>query len=72
MEHDGLPVTSKVKPKPDEVVIKIRLGNDAMQTELDIAVALREVAAKLEMIGIDNDIVIMDVNGNGVGYLTWW
>ena len=53
-----------------QFILKITLGNDAMQTGNDIAIALRNVAGIL----YDRDIIkhiepskIMDFNGNAVG-----
>jgi hypothetical protein len=60
---------------PENFNLTMRIGNDAMQTPADIALALREIAASIG----DSDIpvselgpyesVIHDVNGNDVG--TW-
>ncbi len=44
----------------------VNLGNQAMHDEHDIARALRQVAARLQVIG-DKSGVILDVNGNKVG-----
>lgn len=52
------------------VSIKIRLGNDAMQTPLDVAKALMHLALKLETnseISEVEDLAIIDINGNRVG-----
>lgn len=49
-----------------QFVLKIKLGNDAMQTQGDIAEALINAAHRIEYNGLDG--VIMDVNGNSVGY----
>jgi hypothetical protein len=45
--------------------LQIKLGEDAMQTLEDLAVALHNVALKLEA-GYSSGI-IMDTNGNRVG-----
>jgi hypothetical protein len=50
--------------------LKIKLGNEAMQTGEDIAEALQRIAGKLKYIGYpsSNDYGnIRDVNGNRVG-----
>ena len=54
-----------------QFILKIQLGNDAMQTGYDIAGALREIADKVydnedmrEFTGVKR---IMDLNGNTVG-----
>jgi len=46
-------------------VLKIRLGNEAMQTSTDIALALQEVVD--EMLQTNHPGNILDVNGNIVG-----
>lgn len=45
--------------------LKIKLGNDAMQTPEDVAAALRKVASRLE--GQTLEGRIRDINGNTVG-----
>lgn len=48
----------------------IHLGNDAMQTTYDVAVAIRRIADRLEagdVTGLYQNV--LDVNGNPVG--TW-
>lgn len=59
---------------PDEMFLRIRLGNDAMSTSTDVAAALRKVASRLEEKGYLEDeemqsLVrgIMDTNGSTVG-----
>jgi hypothetical protein len=47
-------------------ILKIRLGNAAMQTQDDVAMALSALALKMSGDG-DDDGVIMDFNGNKVG-----
>jgi len=44
--------------------IKIKLGNEAMQTNTDIQNALKDVIRHLDY---QSNGVIMDVNGNKVG-----
>jgi hypothetical protein len=51
---------------PDKFILTIELGNDAMQTEMDIANALREIASRITLTGKDGG-VIRDENGNTVG-----
>ena len=53
-----------------EFKVRIRLGNEAMQTAEDLADALRRLAEKVERADVSGDHgVIMDTNGNRVG--TW-
>ena len=57
-------------------ILTIKLGNDAMQTEIDVANALRNVAAKVETNGTPEttcayDYKIKDENGNSVGTYTF-
>jgi cytochrome c-type biogenesis protein CcmH/NrfF len=49
----------------DKFVLTINIGNDAMQSNLDIALALREVADRVEE--GQNTGKIQDYNGNKVG-----
>lgn len=55
-----------------EFILKIKLGNEAMETPSDVAQALRETADKVERLfgrfpscGCDGSL--RDVNGNTVG-----
>lgn len=52
-----------------QFILKIDLGNDAMQTPEDIALALLKVVAKLDVMqAFDGDSCpIMDANGHQVG-----
>ncbi len=55
-----------------EFTLNIELGNEAMQTGLDIAEALKKVAKKIYMCGEGDELIgcggkIMDYNGNSVG-----
>lgn len=70
------PVTNKRKTMslPDELFVRITLGNDAMRTSSDVAAALRKVASRLEENGYleDEEIQslvrgIMDRNDSTVG-----
>lgn len=47
-----------------EFVLRIRLGNEAMQTTTDVADALRRLADELER---DGSKYVFDLNGNKVG-----
>lgn len=48
--------------------LEIEIGNDAMQTRLDVAEALERVAIRLKTFGLDRaSSKILDVNGNTVG-----
>ena len=48
--------------------LEIELGNDAMQTEDDVARALKEVAKNIRNHGFDDATEgIFDLNGNKVG-----
>ena len=49
--------------------LKIKLGNDAMQSREDVASALRVVADKLD--GGRCEGFINDANGNNVGKYNW-
>ncbi len=51
----------------NQFTLKIKLGNDAMQTHDDVREALLEVCDKLEH--QQNECSIRDINGNTVG--TW-
>lgn len=60
--------------RPNEVFLRIELGNDAMQSSADVATALRKVAERLEEKGYleDEEVSsltrgIMDHNGRTVG-----
>lgn len=55
-------------PDSKQVVftLEIQLGNDAMQTNEDVAEALRSIAEKLEFEEKESG-AIMDENGNSVG-----
>ena len=60
--------------KPDQVFVRISLGNDAMQTSQDVALALRKIAKRIEDNGYleDEEIEsltrgVMDQNGQSVG-----
>jgi len=55
-----------------EFNLKIKLGNDLMQTSGDIAGALRKLADKLDARGIEpsSSVTIMDDNGHTVGVAT--
>lgn len=46
--------------------LTIKLGNDAMQTPMDVARALRELADRMED-RAEFDVAIYDDNGNRVG-----
>jgi len=54
-----------------QFILKITLGNEAMQTGYDIAGALRDIADKIndneDMREFSGQKRIMDVNGNTVG-----
>ena len=53
-----------------QFVLKIKLGNDAMQTGNDIAETLRYIADTIEdSINLSNyhEVKIFDINGNTVG-----
>jgi hypothetical protein len=55
-----------------EFTLNIELGNEAMQTGLDVAEALKKVAKKIYMFGGEDELIgcggkIMDGNGNSVG-----
>lgn len=50
----------------DTFSVRIKLGNDAMQSGPDVASALREVADKIEY-NLEAHGVVVDVNGNTVG-----
>lgn len=50
----------------DQFNLHIELGNDAMQSGLDVAGALRKVADKIEH-DLEASGVITDANGNTVG-----
>lgn len=52
-----------------EFVLKIKLGNEAMQSAEDVAWALRHLAHRLEEPGPTSGKV-MDLNGNVVGSWT--
>ena len=59
---------------PDELFLRIALGNDAMSTSADVAAALRKVASRLEEKAYleDKELEsltrgIMDTNGSTVG-----
>ena len=59
---------------PNEMFLRIELGNDAMRTSTDVATALRKVAERLEEKGYLEDEEmnslnrgIMDLNGRTVG-----
>lgn len=52
---------------PDTFVLRIELGNDAMQTPADIAAALRKLANDLERGFSTRYGTLRDVNGNTVG-----
>lgn len=52
-----------------EFVLKIKLGNEAMQSAEDVAYALRDLANRLED-SYPTDGSIVDTNGNVVGYWT--
>jgi hypothetical protein len=56
--------TSK-RSRANEFILRIELGNDAMQTYANVASALRKAAQKVS----DGNAYgkIMDVNGNSVG-----
>lgn len=51
-----------------EFVLRIKLGNEAMQSAEDVAWALRQLAHRLEQPG-PTDGKVIDLNGNSVG--TW-
>ena len=49
--------------------LKIKLGNEAMQTPEDVAAALRSVAQAVDRVGVSSGEygTIRDLNGNTVG-----
>lgn len=49
--------------------VNINLGNVAMATRTDIAIALREIAKRVEQTD-ETGKVILDANGNTIG--NWW
>ena len=49
------------------ITITITLGNDAMQSEADVARALRELAKRIDAKGLDYVTKVMDANGQSVG-----
>lgn len=52
----------------DTFVLKIQLGDDAMQTPSDVADALRATAEAIEMSGLERRYGrVVDINGNSVG-----
>jgi hypothetical protein len=52
-------------PAPDYFTVKIELGNEAMQSYVDVANALKKVAIR---VGVGDAYgKIMDRNGNSVG-----
>lgn len=52
-----------------QFILKIDLGNDAMQTDEDIAIVLNNVAYAINTYGLKKDQIykILDVSGNTVG-----
>ncbi len=50
-----------------KVTITINMGNDAMQTEDDIANPLGDLARRIELRGLGNPTLVKDGNGNNVG-----
>lgn len=53
-----------------QFILKIQLGNDAMQTGCDIAGALRKTSFDIDWRGIllkTQDYPVRDINGNTVG-----
>lgn len=51
-----------------EFVLTLKMGNDGMQDEHDVARALRIEAEKIECFGLDHGPGrIRDINGNTVG-----
>jgi hypothetical protein len=53
--------------KITKIVITVNLGNDAMQSEIELAAALRNTARRIEQNGLEKVTKVMDVNGNSVG-----
>ena len=53
----------------DEVIIKIKMGNAAMQNEMDLATALQGIAEKLQ--NGERPEFIRDLNGNRVGTIEY-
>ncbi len=51
----------------DTFVLKIQLGNEAMQSKSHIAAALRELAFDLENLDRERFGIVRDENGNTVG-----
>jgi hypothetical protein len=51
----------------NKVTITVEMGNDAMQTETDLADALRKLAKRIETSGLARITKVMDENGNNVG-----
>ena len=49
------------------ITITINLGNDAMQSESDVAHALRELAKRIDAKGLGYVTKVMDANGQSVG-----
>lgn len=57
---------------PSKVVITIELGNDAMQSLIDVIGALHQLSNRLSLRIVNeneswDDVIINDVNGNIVG-----
>lgn len=50
-----------------KLVITIDTGNDAMQTDDDVAQVLKDLARRVKERGMDNVSKVMDRNGNKVG-----
>lgn len=53
-----------------KVTITIEMGNDAMQTERDLAKALIELARRIKKDGLDRVTKVIDDNGNIVGEIS--
>ena len=53
--------------KIDKVRIEVHFGNEGMQTEMDLADALIELARRIKAQGLDKITKVMDKNGNSVG-----
>ena len=51
----------------NEFTLRIKLGNEAMQTSEDVAASLRAVANRLDYVLDRSNGEILDYNGNKVG-----
>ena len=51
----------------NEFTLRIKMGNDAMQTPEDVAASLRDIANRLDWGMYRRSGEILDMNGNKVG-----